>query len=553
MPNSWYKYHRFVALLSVLILTGCAHCFAQVWQWSVPVAGVDNNAQAFLWIPPGCKQVKGLVLAQHNMEEISILENPLFRKEMASLGFAEIWVSPSPNVLKFFDFSKGAGAITLNYIDSLAKISGYSELSYVPVVPLGHSAAASFPYYFAALYPDRTLAAVSTSGQWPYFRNPVIATDIWGQRNVDYIPCLETMGEYEAAETWSTEGLKERLEHPLIPLSMLAVPGEGHFASSDGKSAFIAFYIRKAVQYRYPAKYENGKTPVLKPVDPTKTGWLADKWRKDLSPTAKAAPIGQYEGDKKEAFWYFDKETARAVEKYGKKFRGMKPQLVGYKQNGKMALQQNTHLQVGLKFIPENDGVTFYLKGAFYDTVPVGSPRLPIWTGLPAGTPISHSKNVEAITIERICGHFRKVSDTIFVMALNREINLKAPKFTFIFAVKHPGNNKYKSAVQQGEMVLPGALKEGTDQIITFAPIPDQKVGVKELPLLATSDAGVPVYFYVLSGPAEVERNVLKFTPIPPKAKYPVKVTVVAWQYGHSFEPKLKSAIPVVRNFYLTK
>ncbi|MDP4276207.1 MAG: hypothetical protein Q8914_01105 [Bacteroidota bacterium] len=283
---------------------------AQEWQWSVLVPGVENKARAFLWIPSNCKQVHGLILAQHNMEELSILENPIFRKEMTKLGFAEIWVSPSPNVLKFFDFSHGAGEIADAYIDSLATISGYNELSNVPVVPIGHSAAASFPYYFAAWHPERTLAAISTSGQWPYFRNPVFAPDCWNGLNINYIPCLETMGEYEAADTWSTEGLKERQEHPLIPLSMLAVPGEGHFASSDRKSAFIAFYIRKAVQYRFPKRQQKASSVGLIPIDPQKNGWLADKWRKDQPPLAEAAPVDRYKGDVRDAFWYFDKETA---------------------------------------------------------------------------------------------------------------------------------------------------------------------------------------------------------------------------------------------------
>jgi hypothetical protein len=45
----------------------------------------------------------------------------------------------------------------------------------------------------------------------------------------------------------------------------------------------------------------------------------------------------------------------------------------------------------------------------------------------------------------------------------------------------------------------------------------------------------------------------LTFTPIPPRAKFPVKVTVVAWQFGRGIEPKLKTAEPVERSFLLTR
>lgn len=71
--------------------------------------------------------------------------------------------------------------------------------------------------------------------------------------------------------------------------------------------------------------------------------------------------------------------------------------------------------------------------------------------------------------------------------------------------------------------------------------------------LNAVSSANVPVYYYVREGPAEIEGNTLRFTAIPPRAKFPLRVTVVAWQWGRSIEPKLKTADPVERSFNLTK
>lgn len=124
----------------------------------------------------------------------------------------------------------------------------------IPVIPIGHSAAASAPYNFGVWNPSRTLACISVSGQLPYATNAYIP-DIWSKdQNLDYIPCLETMGEYEAANTWSDEGLKERQEHPLLPLSMLSNPSQGHFAATREKIGYLAFYIKKAMQYRLPKK-----------------------------------------------------------------------------------------------------------------------------------------------------------------------------------------------------------------------------------------------------------------------------------------------------------
>ena len=74
----------------------------------------------------------------------------------------------------------------------LAEVSGYKELSTAPLIAIGHSAAASWPYYLAAYKPERTLACISVRGQWPY---PVSDTHLdvykrqdlyrWGEVNKD--------------------------------------------------------------------------------------------------------------------------------------------------------------------------------------------------------------------------------------------------------------------------------------------------------------------------------------------------------------------------------
>ena len=90
----------------------------------------------------------------------------------------------------------------------------------------------------------------------------------------------------------------------------------------------------------------------------------------------------------------------------------------------------------------------------------------------------------------------------------------------------------------------------GKAQCIAFDAIPDQKAGTERLRLRAVSDAGLKVYFYVLEGPAVVEDNQLVFTPLPPRTKYPVKITVVAWQHG--LPEKVQTALPVSRLFLIT-
>jgi hypothetical protein len=336
---------------------------------------------------------------------------------------------------------------------------------------------------------------------------------------------------------------------------MLANPAQGHFAASDAKVEMLARYLKKAVQYRLPADWDGSAAPRLIPIDPVKTGWLADRWRLNQKPAAAPAPVAEYQGDPKQAFWFFDGELARAVDQYEAACRGLKPQLVGYVQDGQMVPQKETHLQVDLKFEPQADGVTFKLTGAFYDAVPPGSTRLPGWTGLPVGSPLGHAASSNAISIDRIGGPFAKLSPDTFAVRFEKETLLatNAKSYELVFAATHPGDAVYKPAVQQAHLYVPVRNPQGAEQHLTFPEISNQKSGTKSLKLNATSDAGVPVSYLVREGPAEVDGDVLRFTPVPPRAKYPVRVTVVAWQYGRSLEPKLKTAEPVERAFYLVR
>ncbi|MDF3056589.1 MAG: hypothetical protein K0R17_804 [Rariglobus sp.] len=112
----------------------------------------------------------------------------------------------------------------------------------------------------------------------------------------------------------------------------------------------------------------------------------------------------------------------------------------------------------------------------------------------------------------------------------------------------HPGDEHHKSAVQQA-MVRVTPTRDGAPQRITFPEIPDQPAGAATLRLDASSDAGLPVSYYVREGPAEIDGATLRFTPAPPRARYPLEITVVAWQFGRPAEPKVNTAAPVERTF----
>jgi hypothetical protein len=243
----------------------------------------------------------------------------------------------------------------------------------------------------------------------------------------------------------------------------------------------------------------------------------------------------------------------KATEEYQSAYRNMKAELLGYVQDEKIAEQKNTHQQVDLKFEPFDDGITFKLTATFLDTVPGAHQRTSEWTGLPAGSAVGHANSNMPISINCIAGPVEKINDSIFIIKFEKGLNLFANTYQLWFAATHEGDAQYKPAVQQAQMIIPAKNIKGEEQQINFSKIADQKEGTKFIRLNATSDANVPVYYFVKEGPAEVDGSALKFTKIPPRCKFPVKVTVVAWQYGRSIEPKIRSAESVEQSFFILK
>lgn len=540
---------RFAALFCMQL----ASAHAAEWQWSIPMPpppqSTNETPRAFLWIPPDCERVRGVVFGHHNMEEEGVFEHPAFRKTLAELGFAEVWVAPTFD--RNFRFDQGAGEKFDAMMAALAAQSGYAELTNAPLVPCGHSAAASMPWYIAAWKPERVIAGVSFSGQWPYVPDPGNAPE-FQDHAIDSVPGIVAQGEYEWVDETNLRGLKIKNAHPLMPLSALGCPADGHFAALDDKVEMLALYVRKAAQYRLP-KTDSGKGPVnLNPIDVTKTGWLAERYATDKDPSAPAAPVGQFKGDHTNAFWYFDGELAKAVEAFQQKQRG-KPALLGYVQDGLVVTQRNgTHQQVTLKFLPQEDGVTFKLTGTFLDTVPEGRPAR--WTKKNAGDAIEPPQTTIPIEIHRITGPIQKLSDDTWRVAFNRASFLgdRRGNEAWLAAV-WPGDGTFKRAVQQSMLPIPRRNAEGKPQAIDFPRIGDQKRGAGSLKLRATSDSGLPVGFFVREGPAEIDGDVLRFTSIPPRAKFPVKVTIGAYQFGKTTGPKFQSAGPVFQEFFIGK
>ena len=54
----------------------------------------EGLSRAYLWVPPRCERLSGVVVAQHNLLEIALFDDVRFRGMLERLGFALLWVTP---------------------------------------------------------------------------------------------------------------------------------------------------------------------------------------------------------------------------------------------------------------------------------------------------------------------------------------------------------------------------------------------------------------------------------------------------------------------------
>lgn len=404
---------------------------------------------------------ESVVVGQHNMCEETLFENPLFRKRMQEAGVALVWITP---ILDFpWDVSTGCNDALLAALDDLAETSGYDELKAAPVVPLGHSAMATFPWNFAAWNPERTLAIISYHGDAPRTNLTGYggANLEWGRtRNIDGIPGLMVEGEYEWWEARVNPALAFRMMYPESCISFLCDAGRGHFDVADRTADYIGLFLKKAVEHRIPADVDGNKPAVLKKLNP-REGWLAERWRTGTQESqgevrtarltkqprrAKPAPYRQYTGDRHDAFWYFDREMAELTEDFYRQEHDLLPQYVSFMQEGRLVpYNPQSHVTLSARFLPEADGVTFHLKAVYTDS-------------LRASLADKHS--IAVPRIERICGPVKRVNDTTFVLDFYRmgTTNKKrTSSITLVASAGETGNirNAYRSSVLIFFILLP--------------------------------------------------------------------------------------------------
>ena len=151
----------------------------------------DSQRRAYLWIPPGCTKVQGVMVGLHNMLEKPMFDDPAIRQACSDSNLAILFIAPgdsktwTPNGVgnytagavsmaidldpnnyvsqdissgtthyptdinpatgtRFSNQSEQAGAELAQLLTKFATESGYTELQYAPVLLTDHSAGSPF-------------------------------------------------------------------------------------------------------------------------------------------------------------------------------------------------------------------------------------------------------------------------------------------------------------------------------------------------------------------------------------------------------------------------
>lgn len=509
-----------------------------LFQYSLSVPSMRGPTRAFLWLPHEAEQIRGLVVAGMTLAERELVQDPRIRAACRAESLGIVFLR------------SGLAAVDLpDLLQAFSKASGYRELEVAPLFFVGHSAGGPQAKAAAARFAERCFGIVQYRGGAPSWDPPLPAG----------IPALMMLGQFDefgkapmrdaaGRENWENgrdEMAAYRALGPDRLGSIVIEPGAGHFAWSDRSAAYLALFLRKAARSRIPAWSISVREPVrCRPIDPA-SGWLADLTFKTPG-QHPPAPAAKYAGDPARAGWHFDQEMVEATLAHHRGL-GKKDQFLTWRDPHRV--------EAGARFFFESirwvdDGRTFEVQPAYAKTYPRQfggkGPRWPL-----AGEPVGHAS--VPIRVRKVGGPFVAVGDHRLRMRFDALAPAgEAGRGTFLAFSE--GDRVYRTTEQVGMMPKGFAnLTIGKEQKIAFPPIAALRMGDAPVPLRATSDAGLPVEYYVAHGPAVIADGILRIAEVPRRARFPIAIKVVAYQFGRGVEPKVRTAVPVERMVSLEK
>ena len=605
---------RFLSPLLVMLLTlGSAAHAAQnndvneIFQYLVP-GPKDANAGAYLWIPPNTPVIRAVMVGIHNGLPMPIMEHPAVRQVCRDNGIAQVLMTPNGSdigaMLKDLNFDVTDPAKTEifdRYLGALADLSGHPELKVAPLVPLAHSAYASFPFEVALRDPARCLMAIPIKAGFPYvykFYGPEgKATKPNPDLTMTNVPilCCTSMAQVTAPGSWKSKALPFASGSSMGPVTYRADqdsnPGDTyqkgnellgynwemltcHFDMSQREYTFIAKYLAAISRARLPATppAPGQRTTLINLT--LSSGWLVDPLYSNAGKTdqkyAEPAPYGKYTGTKSKAWWYPTEALAREmrdrmVSESAKKFemftvkdlQGQPIHLLDSPQvdlsNGQAYVHDEGLFTLGLHTYRQPFPVcTSQVKD--HQKNPEGH-RLenilfPGLTELPVSTrPLLVDAN--AAPVEVVTASDEAVT---FRLRPHRLAPEPGGYNHFYVRIAKEADDQFATSSRDVKLTwwLNGQKTPGLkEQKITFPTIADLSNSTKSIKLDATSSAGLPVGYFVQKGPAVVVGNEVVITEVPVGMTKPIAITIGAYQTGLWKEGGVKAAPTAYQTFAL--
>jgi hypothetical protein len=493
------------------------------------VDGSETKPVGYLWVPEGCRRVRGVLVLCPNVPEHKLVGHEVIREMCRRNDLAVVFSAPTfMNFRKDMPKEQGRTVELLEeLLAGLAGVSGYEEIATVPWVAIGESGHLLMVDALIEKRPERCIAGVYLKNQHlpPTNREvPVLviygSAQEWGQEKTDYrTKWSDVAGNYRGI-------LNHRKANEGWPLTYVIDGHSGHFDCSERLVRYVADYIEAMVKRRVG---EDGSLRVAE----LGGGFVAGL----RVPQHEAVAVRPVDASENKALpWYPSRELAEEAVAISDIDWEAKSQLPAMTDADGNALPFDFNGINNMKAVRwEEDGVTFRVGAKLLEKLPEN------FVG--AGEPLAVTKGEPAI--EWLCGPVAPLGGGRFRIALDRTYGAGA---TYL-CVRAEGGEGVRGVVQPCGMQINALRNSGAAQKITFEPIGDVVVGTESVGLKATSDAGLPVEFFVVAGPAVVRDGRLVFTPIPPSSKLPLKVTVAAWQWGRATEPRIKTAEVVRQEF----
>ena len=522
------------------------------WQHSLQVAEHPEkgpvNATAYLWVPPESQHIRGVLLGGRVLMESDLVRDPSIRQVCRDHDLAIVFFNPHVDVK--FNYEQPvpeqqrlAPEVYLQQmLDGLAQKSGYGEIAHVPLMTFGHSVGTLFAQRVGYWNPDRVAGIILLKGGLgsPPEHDP--------EGHLDGVPLLHVQGQFEefgpqgplqegedrtAGFFACIEGFTQRRQDnpDQQMMGVFIEPGGTHFAWSPRIASVVAPWIAAVAELRLPQSdnsSDNAPQNLVKPLPITadQGAYLAADFISiyqtgaALPPPVAADAVtsdGNMAGTKTEMFWYPSLEVAERIAtiipdlgKQGQYVSAQSPKYPKQKKRkkGEPAPENTTYPEIIDWLNPARAGHdnrvyikphirhdwTFELRGAFLDAIPKTYPD--------AGQAATHSETVPP-QLRVFGGNVRQLDETTFQLHGDMRFGDRVAILAY-----HPGDETYRYAAQsilyKTKRLFRGK-RAGNPQSLTFDLGVTSVTYGDPLPALnATAESGLPVSYYVDSGPARI-------------------------------------------------